>query len=324
MIATGETSTTTALACLSCRGMLSRVESSGLVCADCGSTYPLKDGIPSFCETEDFYEDYLDEHCPYVLEPPRWKRVALRVLPHWSWREWKFFSRHLEPGRSVLDVGCARGKELFAGRASFVAGVDPTRSVLAECARHYDLVAQAEVTRLPFPAETFDYVVTSHVIGHIPFDDKDAAFSEIARVLKPGGKSLNIIETDSRHWFAEMGKTDTELYHLNFVETDGHVGLELPSEVLARFRRHGFEIERVDKMESGVVHLRYYGKYLSRGYPQRFNLVRRRMRLWDAISRNPVLLGVYEVATGSYHRVIEQWRTPLDHAMFIAVSAVKK
>jgi SAM-dependent methyltransferase len=314
----------TTFACPTCHGATKLVDPSRLECVACGVSYVVDDGIPVFCDSENFYEEYLDEHCPYVAEPPPWKAPILRALPYWSWREWRFFTRHLEPRGAVLDLGCARGKEWFVRRASFVAGVDPTRTVLADCARNYDLVAQAEITRLPFASETFDYVVTSHVIGHIPFEDKDAAFAEIARVLKPGGKSLNIIETDSEHPFARLGKSDPELYVKNFVETDGHVGLELPSELLARFRRHGFDIERVSKMESGLVHLRYYGKYLGQGYPARHPHIRRRIRLWDAISRRPVVLAGYEAAVGVYHRLIEPWRTPLDNAMFVAVSAVKR
>jgi len=311
------------LVCPSCHGALRTLDSS-LVCEDCEASYPVRDGVASFCSGDEFYEEYLDEHCPYVEEPAAWKGALLRVLPYWSWREWRFFRTQLRQPGAVLDLGCGRGKEWFVRRASTIAGVDPARGVLRECAEHYDVVAQAEITHLPFPSNTFDYVLTSHVIGHIPAAEKDAAFAEIARVLKPGGRSLNIIETDSSHRFVTLGKIDPELYRRNFVETDGHVGLELPSSVLERFRRHGFEIDHVTKMESGLIHLRYYGKFLSIGYPERFAHVRRRMRLWDAISRHSAALAVYEIGMGAYHRFVEQRRTRLDDAMFIAVAAVKR
>lgn len=311
------------LACPECRGSLARGPET-LECARCGVFYPQHDGIAEFCASDAFYEEYLDEHCPFVREPAAWKAAILRVLPYWSWREWKFFRKHVRPGATILDLGCARGKEWFSSRGGFVAGVDPIRAPLAECAEHYDLVAQAEIVRLPFPDGVFDYVVTSHVLGHVPHEQKEAALSEIARVLKTGGLSLNIIETDSTHRFVELGKSDSELYRRNFVETDGHVGLELPSAVLDRFRSHGFSVVDVEKMESGVVHLRYYGKYLGKGYPALVPAVRRRMRWWDRIEGNPVMLGAYEVAMGSYHRLVEPWRTSLDDAMFIALAAVKE
>ena len=277
-----------------------------------------------FSRGDDFYEDYLEEHCPYVRNPSRSKQALLRVLPTRAWREWKFYRRYLPRDSVVLDIGCARGKEWFADPASFIAGVDPCFSPLVECARHYDVVAQAGIDSLPFSDESFDCVVTSHVVGHVPFSEKDAAFSEIARVLKPGGLSINVIETDSKNRFVTFGKTDSELYQLNFVETDGHVGLELPSELVSRFERHGFRVVKVRKMESGVVYLRYYRKLLARGYAERSARVRRRIRLWEAIERRRPLLISYDLLTGFYHSLVEPWRTPLDHAMFVALVAVKE
>lgn len=314
---------TTQFACTNCHGTIAAEGADALRCTSCGREFGVIDGIPSFCDTEAFYEEYLEEHCPFVRNPSRLKAGILRVLPYWSWREWRFFDASVPAGSRVLDLGCARGKEWFSAKATFIAGIDPIVSPLRECARHYDLVAQANVTALPFHDGSFDCVVTSHVIGHVAPDEKDAAFSEIARVLRPGGVSVNIIETDSHHEFARLGKSDPDLYRTNFVETDGHVGLELPSAVLSRFERHGFTIENVRKMESGHIHLRYYGKYLGKGYPDRYRHVRKRIARWKRISGNPVLLGAYEVMIGSYHQLVEPRRSNLDDAMFIAVAARK-
>jgi ubiquinone/menaquinone biosynthesis C-methylase UbiE len=317
-----ERAATPRFTCLECGAFLER-SGGRLECVQCGASYPEANGVGVFCASEAFYENYLDEHCPFVRNPPAWKAALLRVLPYWSWREWRFFRRHLQPGVTVLDLGCARGKEWFITEGGFVAGADPTAEPLRECAEHYDLVAQAEITHLPFPDAAFDVVVTSHVIGHISFDEKDAAVAEIARVLRPGGLSLNIIETDSQNRFVELGKSDPELYQRNFVETDGHVGLELPSAVLERFRRHGFSIQEVEKMESGIVHARYYGKYLENGYSERNRFVRRQIARWRRIQRNAALLALYEVAMGTYHTYVAQRRTPLDNAMFIMLAARK-
>jgi SAM-dependent methyltransferase len=259
-----------------------------------------------------------------VTNPRGLKRAILSFLPYWSWREWKFFRHHLRPGESVLDLGCGRGKEWFSEGASFIAGVDPCWPALVDCARHYNQVAQAEITRLPYPDGAFDSVITSHVFGHIPADNKEAALAEIVRVLKPGGKFINLIETDSRHPFVEYGKQDPVLYHENFVETDGHIGLELPSAVLGRLRNHGFEIKHVQKMESGIIHLRYYSKFLGKEYPQRDSRVRRKIALWERVQHNPLLLQMYEVSMGVYHHWLEPRMTPLDHAMFVCVCAIRR
>lgn len=311
------------LACPGCHGPLAADGANSLKCNFCARDVPVVTGIPSFCETQAFYEQYLEEHCPFVRNPPPWKSAILRVLPYWSWREWRFFSAHVPEGGSILDLGCARGKEWFSAKASYIAGADPIAEPLRDCAKHYDRVVQAAITALPFPNGAFDCVVTSHVIGHIPRADKDGAFSEIRRVLRPGGVSVNIVETDSDHHFTRLGKSDPELYRLNFIETDGHVGLEKPSELLARFERHGFAVEEARKMESGHIHLRYYEKYLGNGYPERHPFVRRRIARWRRIQRNPATLAAYEIFAGSYHRFVEPWRCRLDGAMFLGVAARK-
>src|SRR5262249_25125657 len=71
-------------ACPSCHEAL-EMGAAELRCETCGRGYQVFDGVPSFCETESFYEDYLEEHCPFVASPPSWKATLLRVLPYWSW-----------------------------------------------------------------------------------------------------------------------------------------------------------------------------------------------------------------------------------------------
>ena len=117
----------------------------------CGAAFAVRDSIPIFASGDPFYDTYVEEHVPFAAGPPAWKAAVLRVLPYWSWREWRFFRSHLEPGQVVLDVGCGRGKAWFTGDGRFVAGVDPCWPVLQECAAHYDLVAQASIAALPFP-----------------------------------------------------------------------------------------------------------------------------------------------------------------------------
>jgi len=47
---------------------------------------------------------------------------------------------------------------------------------------------KVDLTALPFAAESYDFVLASHVLEHIP-DDR-AALSEISRIIKPGGVAI--------------------------------------------------------------------------------------------------------------------------------------
>jgi SAM-dependent methyltransferase len=108
----------------------------------------------------------------------------------------------LANGDKVLDLGCGFGRHAFeaARRGAHVvaldAGRDEVEGVAATFAamleagelRTTDLhtaCVQGDALHLPFPDATFDRVICSEVLEHIPGDLE--AMSELARVLRPGG-----------------------------------------------------------------------------------------------------------------------------------------
>jgi len=112
-------------------------------------------------------------------------------------------------GRSVLDLGCGDGDLAIAlsQRGARVVGIDASSQMIAaasERARreHADVAFQlGTAAALPFPAQQFDLVVAVTILCFVA--DAAPVFSEIARVLRPGGR-LVICELGRRStWAAE-------------------------------------------------------------------------------------------------------------------------
>lgn len=89
----------------------------------------------------------------------------------------------------VLDLGCGEGQiaRHLAAQGSDVVGIDPTRSLLEEAVRRGvgPSVAQAVGDAVPFQSGSFDAVLVSLVLEHVPALDE--TLPEIARVLRSGG-----------------------------------------------------------------------------------------------------------------------------------------
>ena len=98
--------------------------------------------------------------------------------------------------RSVLDLGAGFGSMslYFATLGARVVGVDlkPERVELAErVARRHRLAFRgvvADISSLPFSADTFDFVVANNSLCYVVDRDlRHRAFDEISRVCSPGG-----------------------------------------------------------------------------------------------------------------------------------------
>jgi arsenite methyltransferase len=127
----------------------------------------------------------------------------------------------LAPGERVLDLGSGAGTDSLVaaqmvGERGRVTGIDMTSAMLAKArAAAAELgvtnveFVEGEAERLPFPDESFDVVISNGVIDLIP--DKDAVFSELHRVLAPGGR-LQVADVTIQNPVSAEGRRNIDLW----------------------------------------------------------------------------------------------------------------
>lgn len=128
--------------------------------------------------------------------------IARRLLAAWQHPiEWL----NIPPGGIALDVGSGPGNVTAslaraAGPDGLALGVDISEPMLARAVRAESGpqvgFLRADAQRLPLRDDTVDAVVSIAVLMLVP--DPAAALSEIARVLRPGGRLAVMVPTAGR------------------------------------------------------------------------------------------------------------------------------
>ena len=217
----------------------------------------------------------------------KWSRPDLSAgsLRNYIVRKERFFVRRLSLRRGrVLDLGCGGGWRLYT-RAGPVIGVDLSYGSLLSAGRIYAGAALADLSALPFAAGSFDVVVSSDVLGHVPAADKDAVLGEIHRVLKPGGITLHYVEADGDDPLMRFAKRYPELYRRHVIAPEGHVGLEAPAAITARFRRLGFRALAEIPAYRGLTYVRRFVQYFDNEYAGKARAVRLLVGLCKLLAR---------------------------------------
>jgi SAM-dependent methyltransferase len=153
------------------------------------------------------------------------------------------------PATTVIDVGCGAGRHAFEAYrrgadvvafdqdAAELRSVDTILRAMAETGEA-PAAASAKVVRgdalnLPYADETFDCVIASEILEHVPADD--AAIAELVRVLKVGGT----LAVSVPRWFPErVCWLLSDEYHSN---EGGHVRIYRASALRDKIASRGME-----------------------------------------------------------------------------------
>ncbi len=188
------------LRCLDCQSEL-RQEPDALVCEGCARKYPVVNGVARFVDAQHYagsfgFQWHLFRRTQLDDETSRRSESDFR-------RRTGFEPEDLA-GKLVLDVGCGMGRfaEVATRWGAYVVGIDLSLAceVAEENLRDRSCVFfQADVFKLPFAPESFDFIYSLGVLHHTP--DCKAAFQGLPKLLKPGGRIAIWLYSKYNNWY---------------------------------------------------------------------------------------------------------------------------
>lgn len=118
---------------------------------------------------------------------------------YWQRGRYQVITRLAAGYHQVLDVGC--GSSRILGAIPGMIGLDIQLHKLRYAGRYGNALVHGSIFELPFADASFDCVICSEVIEHIPAQEKP--FDELTRVLKTGGRLiLGTPDYDQWRWRA--------------------------------------------------------------------------------------------------------------------------
>ena len=162
---------------------------------------------------------------------------AIPVQRWWQRRRHELICAWVRGAGKTLDIGC--GSSVILQSINDVVGLDVLHNKLRYMRRYDVPLVRGSIFALPVADATFDCVVCSQVIEHIPYDE--TIFSELRRVLRPGG--LLILGTPD---YATIGWRTIEPLYGFFAPggyKDEHITHYTREGLVALCREWGFTLE---------------------------------------------------------------------------------
>lgn len=148
----------------------------------------------------------------------------------------------LPPGARVVDLGCGSGvfTNVLHQRGYRSSGVDLSPSLLAIARAKFSGIEflEGDIERLPFADASFDGVLLSGVLHHLPERSRCAA--EVFRILRPGGKFVAFDPNRMNPFMYLYRDRSSPLY--SSVGVTANERPVLAHEIAATFREAGFDV----------------------------------------------------------------------------------
>lgn len=189
--------------------------------------------------TKQFYENYWEEQNDYLSDfQLKWPKLR-KFIP-------------LENNITIIDFGCGNGKILgeikkINPRAKLI-GFDVSEAAIEQAKKDSPDVEFYKINdgeKIPLKDKTADFIFSSEVIEHIY--DTENAFSEMARILHPGGK---ILLTTPHHGFIKNLLITFFAFNKHFNPIGAHI----------RFFTKKTLLDLLNKNNLKAVKIGYYGR----------------------------------------------------------------
>jgi SAM-dependent methyltransferase len=198
-----------------------------------------------------------------------------RIAPGWyNFRHWSIFRGELEElaarwqSGKLLNLGCAHGPDFLPFGATFnLYGIDSSIGMLKLAGKYaqkfrFDAhLTLADVTRLPYDDEVFDWAVSVATYHHLREEEAQrAALSELRRVLKPGGEAFITVWNRAQPRFWLSGKTVWVPWHTKGEILLRYYYLFSYPELIKLVRRSGFLVLKSFPERTFRFRIKYFSR----------------------------------------------------------------
>ncbi|PCI75613.1 MAG: SAM-dependent methyltransferase [SAR86 cluster bacterium] len=187
-----------------------------------------------------------------------WEAIASKFISIATWeigaatvQDW---SKSLQPGQIVLDVGCGFGgpyTKALINKGIKICGIDASKTLIQEYQNRFpDVIVKCEAAEhSPFFGREFDGILSVGLIFLLSHDDQILVLQKMANALKEGGKLLFSSPYQICDWDdLSTGRKSISLGKEMYVSVLQKHGLILIDEDTDEGENHYFNFQKMDAL----------------------------------------------------------------------------